>query len=191
VEDGALTTVEQEIKRATLEVFAVLVGCDVFSERPAATLGSEENCKLVSALRLSGSVRGTAHVQYTLPMATRITCRLLDAEPPLATDVVLDAMGEVANMIIGNVKSSLENQWGSIRMGTPRAGTLSDSASELPSMVVDFRWKEEPFSVSLAFQPVLEQCNVSNGIDRWDAPAERGKEGLLADGHCFGSPPAV
>jgi chemotaxis protein CheX len=159
VENGARTTVEQEIERATHEVFAAMAGCDVTSALPAERTGAEENFKLVSSLRLSGSVRGTAHVRYTLSMATGITCQLLEADPPLATDVILDAMGEVANMIIGTVKSSLENQWGSIRLGTPRAGMLSDSALELPSMAVDFRWKGEPFSVSLAFQPVMEQGN--------------------------------
>lgn len=113
------TTVEQEIVRCTLEVFTVLMGCDAVSEVRGCGYGREDKFGLVSSLRLSGSVQGAAHVRYTLPMATHITCRMLEEEPPIAPEAILDAMGELANMIVGSVKSSLEGQLGSIRIGTP------------------------------------------------------------------------
>jgi hypothetical protein len=75
---------------------------------------------------------------------------MLEEEPPIAREAILDAMGELANMIVGNIKSSLEGQLGFIRIGTPMAGLLADDSSDLPRMA-DFRWKEEPFSVSFAF----------------------------------------
>ncbi len=190
VEDGVLTTVEQEIERATLEVFTVQVGFDVVSELPGDKPRGREKYKLVSSLRLSGSVRGAAQVRYTLPMATCITCRLLEAEPPVATESIFDAMGEVANMIVGNVKSSLENQWGTIRIGIPIAGVLADPSLDLASMGVDFRWNDETFSVLLAFQPAMVQGHKDSGIDQWDADGAAKKEDLVVAGRCFGTTPA-
>jgi CheY-specific phosphatase CheX len=92
-------------------------------------------------------------------MATYLTCRMLEAEPPIAQEDILDAMGELANMIVGNVKSSLERQLGPIRMGTPKVGTPTDADSDLPLMAADFRWNGEPFSVSLAFHYAAEPCH--------------------------------
>ena len=151
------TTVEQEIVRCTLEVFTVLMGCDAVSEVRGCGYGREDKFGLVSSLRLSGSVQGAAHVRYTLPMATHITCRMLEEEPPIAPEAILDAMGELANMIVGSVKSSLEGQLGSIRIGTPITSFPPDASSDLPSMAADFRWNGEPFSVSFAFHPAMEQ----------------------------------
>ena len=155
-----LTTVEQAIERATHEVFAVLIGCDVVSELQGHTSGRAEALKLVSSLPLSGSVRGAAYFLYTLPMATRIACRLLEADPPVAREATVDAMCEVANIIVGNVKSSLEDQWGSIRIGTPRAGVFADPCTDLPSMAVDFQWIGEPFTVSFEFRATADVCNT-------------------------------
>jgi CheY-specific phosphatase CheX len=135
------------------------MGRDVVAESRSRGTGSEERFGLMSSLRLSGSIQGAAHVRYTLPMATYITCRMLEAEPPIAQDTIADAMGELANMIVGNVKSSLERQVGFIRIGTPIAGVPTDVSSDLPSVAADFRWKGEPFSVLFAFR--------SSPADEW------------------------
>ena len=158
-------TVAQEIERATREVFASMVGVEVVLEAPPYEPCHENRFNLVSSLKLSGSVHGTAHVRYTLPMATCITCRMLEVDPPLDSEAILDAVGEVANMIIGSVKSSLETRWGSIRIGTPTVDTVGGFAPDPVSRAVHFRWKREILSVSVAFQPALDQCEQSSGFD--------------------------
>lgn len=160
-----LTTVAQEIERATREVFASMVGVDVVPEALPYELCLENRFNLVSSLKLSGSIQGTAQVHYTLPMATCITCRMLEAEPPLDAKAILDAVGEVANMIIGSVKSSLETRWGSIRIGTPTVDTVAAFAPNPVSRAVHFRWKREILSVSVAFQPALDQFEQSSVFD--------------------------
>jgi len=153
------TSVEQEIVRSTLEVFAILLGCDVVLECRGEGAEDYNGHSMVSSLRLSGSVLGAAHVHYTVPMATHIACRMLEAEPPLAREAILDAMGELANMIVGSVKGSLERQLGPIRIGTPIAGMPADASSDVPFMAADFQWNGEPFSVSLAFHTAAELRN--------------------------------
>lgn len=150
------TTVVQEIEQATRQVFASMVGVDVVPDSSEPKVGYDGKVNLVSTLRLSGSVNGVARVRYTLPLATCITCRMLEVDPPLGAEAILDAVGEIANMIVGNLKSSLENRWGSIRIGTPMVGTAADTPVQSGSLAVHFRWKQEIFSVSVAFQPSLD-----------------------------------
>ena len=185
------TTVEQAIELATHEVFAVLIGCDAVSKLHGGAAGRAEALRLVSSLPLGGSVRGAAHLLYTLPMATRIACRLLEAEPPVAREATVDAMCEVANMIVGSVKSCLENQWGSIRIGTPRMGVLADLCTDLPPMTVDFHWNGEPFTVSFAFQATEDDCKHDSAIDRPDHEVAGQEGGPASSGRGFGTPYGV
>lgn len=145
-------TVAEAIERATLEVFALMVGVDIVPEIPPPASRKSSESSVVSSFRLSGAVCGTAEVHYTLPLATRVTCKMLQVDPPVAVNEVLDAAGEVANMIVGNVKNSLESRGGVIRIGTPTVSLAGDEGTVTHSMRVSFRCCDEVFTVSVAFQ---------------------------------------
>lgn len=144
-------SVAQAIERATLEVFALMVGVDIVPEAEFSQDYGQQESNVVSSFRLTGAVRGTAEVFYTLPLARRITCQMLQLTPPVDDADVLDAAGEVANMIVGNVKSSLESDWGAIRIGTPTVA-LEAHEAVASAMSVSFRCGEDIFTVSVAFK---------------------------------------
>lgn len=145
-------SVAQAIERATLEVFALMVGVEIVPETELQPKLRAPESNVVSCFKLSGAVRGTAEVFYTLALARRIAGRMLQLDPPLDDADVLDAAGEVANMIVGNVKSSMENLWGAIHIGIPTVALAPDGAFPSPTMCVRFRCCEDVFTVSVAFK---------------------------------------
>ena len=145
-------SVAQAIERATLEVFALMVGVEIVPEAELHPGYNAPESNVVSSFKLSGAVRGTAEVFYTLALARRITCQMLQIDPPLDDADVLDAAGEVANMIVGNVKNSMENLWGAIHIGTPTVGLAPEGAGASQTMCVSFRCCEDVFTVSVAFK---------------------------------------
>ena len=72
-----------------------------------ACFGSE--VQIASAVGFTGRVTGVIYLYTTVPFAGRITAGLLGLSGPDAQreDYVNDAMGEMANMVVGNVKSRL------------------------------------------------------------------------------------
>jgi CheY-specific phosphatase CheX len=147
------TTVAGEIERATLEVFASMIGVDVVRQVPSYQPLLPDQLSVVSCLSLSGRIRGTARFCCTLSMATCITCRMLEVDPPLDAAEIFDAAGEIANMIIGSAKSCLEAHWGAISLGTPSTDMTADHESGASSLHVHFRCGAEMLMVSVALHP--------------------------------------
>lgn len=145
-------SVAQAIERATLEVFALMVGVEIVPETELQPEFRAPGSNIVSSFNLRGAVCGTAEVFYTLDLARRITCQMLQIDPPLDDADVLDAAGEVANMIVGNVKNSMENVWGAIHIGTPIVGLAPEGTVASQTMCVSFRCCEDIFTVSVAFK---------------------------------------
>ncbi|HZD31849.1 MAG TPA: chemotaxis protein CheX [Candidatus Angelobacter sp.] len=145
-------TVAEAIEHATLEVFALMVGVEIVAEsqNPLAWPRLESN--IVSSFRLSGSITGTAQVYYTLPLAKRMTRQILQVDAPVGEMDVLDAAGEVANMIVGSVKNSLENRCGPIQIGTPAVEITAVRAPMPRALSLSFRCYGDVFTVSVAFQ---------------------------------------
>jgi len=142
-----------------LEVFALMVGVDLALVAQSTTAWPQHESTVVSSFELSGAISGTARVFYPLPLANRMTCRMLQVEPPVAEMDILDAAGEIANMIVGNVRNCLENPWGSIDIGTPTVEIFRDCVLKNHSMSVSFCSCGDIVTVSMAFR---------NGTAPWD-----------------------
>ena len=146
------TTVAQAIEQAALEVFALVVGVDIVAEPHGERARRTFESNIVSSFHLSGSISGRAHVCYTVPLAMRLTCRMLQIESPVEETDMLDAAGEVANMIVGNVKNLLETRWGPIQIGTP-AVEITGNTDDRPNVLsMSFRCFGDVFTVSVAFR---------------------------------------
>ena len=66
-----------------------------------------------------GPWAGTGAVSCEEKLACRLAGAMLMSEYTEVNDDVLDAMGEVANMIIGNIKTNLEDTLGPLALGVP------------------------------------------------------------------------
>ena len=74
---------------------------------------------------------------------------------------VLDAMGELTNMIIGNLKTHLEDNWGPISLSIPTVvhgrNFTARSSSREEWMVVPFDWSGGHFDIKVCLRLADEE----------------------------------
>lgn len=110
----------EAIRLATDEVFATMLNLtvtpgDVFVEKEEAVPSSG----VVSLIGLAGSWVGSGSLACSAGFAAKIASALLMADYDSINEDVLDAVAEVTNMIIGNVKTALEARLGAMGLSTP------------------------------------------------------------------------
>lgn len=157
-------TVAQAIEQAALEVFALVVGVDVVPEPHGNQAWRTFESNIVSSFHLSGSISGRPHVYYTVPLATQLTCRMLQIESPVEECDMRDAAGEVANMIVGSVKNLLETRCGPIQIGTPAVEIAGNTDERANALRMSFCCCGDVFTVSVAFQEDSPGGTVSSSF---------------------------
>ncbi len=152
----------QAIRTCTGEVFATMLGIEInagdtlaeSSEAIAPTSG------LVALVGLAGTWSGTGSVSCTGQFACQMASQLLMSQYDSLNEDVLDAMGEVANMIIGNVKTHLEEKIGPMGLSTPTViygrNFQTRSARVHKWTIVPFSSGEERLYVQLCLAPNRE-----------------------------------
>jgi len=122
--DAAQTISQDEladaIRGATNEVFTTMLNLsvtpgEVFVEKEEAVPSSG----VVSLIGLAGSWVGSGSMACSAGCAAKIASALLMSEYSAIDEDVLDAVAEVTNMIIGNVKTALESRLGAMGLSTP------------------------------------------------------------------------
>jgi chemotaxis protein CheX len=111
----------EAIRSATMEVFTTMLS---MTPEPGETLTEKSKAcapasGIVSLVGLAGTWSGTGSLACTGALACKLASSLLMAEYTSMDDDVLDAVGEISNMIIGNVKTILEEKIGSMGLSTP------------------------------------------------------------------------
>jgi chemotaxis protein CheX len=90
-------------------VFKDFVGTDLAEERPYFADTSEVTEWDISAvIGLTGEARGAVVISMKKDLAIKLTGMLTGAEHQAVDDDVIDAIGEIVNIIAGNVKKNLE-----------------------------------------------------------------------------------
>ena len=110
----------ERICAATDEVFSTMLSLairpgEAYVEKTAAP--STEG--VVALIGLAGDWCGTGSVSCSAALACRIASQMLMMDAQAVDGEVLDAVAEVANMIIGNVKTALEQDLGPLGMSIP------------------------------------------------------------------------
>lgn len=108
------------MKAATEAVLSTMMGMNaVASETMYDSPGPGPIGGVSAMVGIVGPWVGTGAVSCDEPLACLLAGRMLMAEYSEINDEVLDAMGEVANMIIGNIKTNLESTVGPLALGVP------------------------------------------------------------------------
>jgi len=156
----AITQAElaKAIRDATHEVFSTMltlevVAGEVFTEKQEAAPATG----VVSLIGLAGSWVGTGSLSCSAQSACWIASHLLMTEYDGITDDVLDAVAEVTNMIIGNVKTVLEESLGGMGLSTPTViyghNFQTRSARNQDWTVVPFTAEGERLCVQVCIAP--------------------------------------
>lgn len=113
--------IEQAISKASREVFETMLNLPLEVDRSVMrTLIEPETFHGVVALvGVAGSWTGTGHISCSPHFAQQVAGALLMTEYDTVNDDVLDAVAEVANMIVGNVKTIFEEKLGPLGLTVP------------------------------------------------------------------------
>lgn len=108
------------IGTTTENVFATMLGLEVQAGPvDAQSKLTQEDGKVVCLVSFTGQWNGSGSISCSALLACTISGKLLMSEYEAVNDEVLDAMGEMANMIIGNFKDEAAAALGALSLGTP------------------------------------------------------------------------
>jgi chemotaxis protein CheX len=134
--------VRDKIAEITKGVFTTMVMMDVVDEAPLAEPIISFHETLTSMVGLAGSHSGILAVHCPKDLALRITSNMLGMEVTEIDDDVNDALGEIANMIGGDVKHIFSPKGADVNLSIPTVIYGSDyvleSMSSAESLVMPF-----------------------------------------------------
>jgi len=112
---------------------------------------------VVSLIGIAGTWAGTGSITCSPALACRICSQLLMTESSAVDEDVLDAVAELTNMVVGNVKTDLESHLGPLGLSIPTVvfgrNFRTKSAGHAEWIVVKFLWEDEPLVVKLCLAP--------------------------------------
>ena len=102
------------------EVFETMIFMDV-EKAPSENCGEENDWALLGSITFKGGLQGCLAVCFDAPCSNAIAMNMLgiDSVGELNEDDVCDAIGEVANMVMGSAKSRLIETTGNIEVSIP------------------------------------------------------------------------
>jgi chemotaxis protein CheX len=106
---------------------------------------------------IAGPWMGTGIITCDARFACRLCELLLTTEAPAVNEEVLDAAGEIANMVIGNFKTAAEAVVGSLGLSVPTViygrNFTSKSLGNSEWFVLPFECGDDSFEVRICFAP--------------------------------------
>ncbi len=139
---------QDEVQAIAQEVFAAMVDGDPESLVPWPDAGTGPDA-MVAWVDVHGPWLGRASLETTTPAAHELARALLAMEPDetVPDDDLVDALGELANVVGGNVKALLPEHG---TLGLPVvADRLPDAASTAAVQRVPLAWRGHPFVVTV------------------------------------------
>ena len=146
------------LRQATVNVFSTMLGTQLDEGEASLENGTPEaNDGVVSFIGLAGSWAGTGSVTCSPTLACRICSQMLLCESTAVNEEVLDAVAELTNMIIGSVKTELEQQLGPLGLSIPTVvfgrNFRTKSAGTSEWIVLKFHWEGEVLLAKLCLAP--------------------------------------
>ncbi len=154
--DAAAVPDAETLQMIVGDVFTGLLG-DV--EPPLPDDAASTDLPVLASVSVSGGWNGRVVVECSAPLARLVTSQLLlTTEDQLLDEDVRDVVGELANVIGGNVKSVMP---GPSTLSLPLSslsGSLVDAEFPAPAgggvaAAVQLAWRQEPLRVSVFTEP--------------------------------------
>lgn len=151
-------TIVDCINHACTQVFSTMMGVEI--EGGAASLDSstpDANDGVVSLIGLAGSWTGMGSISCSAALACRICSQLLMTEVQAVNEEVLDAVAELTNIIIGSVKTDLEQHLGALGLSIPTVvygrNFRTRAVGTTQWTTLRFEWDGEPLLVRMSLAP--------------------------------------
>ncbi len=96
------------VKKATLELFSTMMGIDLSDGGIVENRNDMESVIIITGhIGLAGDYKGNISIHFTKGMALKSISAMLGMEFDELTDDTKDAIGEIANIVTGGVKTEL------------------------------------------------------------------------------------
>jgi chemotaxis protein CheX len=147
-----------KIRTATDDVFSTMLGIPVTpGEAFSAQHEADSFDGVVALAGLTGTWVGSARIACSAELACKLAGAMLASDYPAVNEDVLDAVSELTNMIVGNVKSSLEDELGPMGLGIPTViygrNYRARSCGISEWVVVPFDCEAERLEIKMALMP--------------------------------------
>jgi chemotaxis protein CheX len=154
--------VVRAIRAATEEVFGTMLGAVIEPDESAET---EPEGGMMALVGLTGNWSGAGTFGCSPALGNRAAAAMFMSEPAAdltaINDEVLDAVAEVTNMVVGNIKNTLEQQLGPMAISIPSViyGRNFHFRSLTGKVIASarFRWDNEPMEVKVILAPNSDQ----------------------------------
>jgi chemotaxis protein CheX len=157
------------VRASTAEVFSTMLGMEIEAgethleqSAPAVSDG------VLSLIGLAGPWTGAGTISCSAAFACRICTQLLMTEAKSVDEDVLDAVGEVTNMIIGNFKTLVEEHLGPLGLSIPTVifgrNFTSRSIGHSDWIVTPFMCGGEKMEVRVCLSPAKQLGNVPHAM---------------------------
>jgi chemotaxis protein CheX len=139
---------------AAREVFETMIFMDVETNNEA--FPHIDGQALLGSITFKGKLEGCLAVCVSQSCAERIAKNMLgmDPEEPLPIDETCDAIGEVANMVMGSIKTRIQNIYTNIEVSIPSVITgreLKNNLGDKAVKTIVCAWLDEQDAVEFSF----------------------------------------
>jgi len=155
----------KSIAESAVQVFSTMLGVEIVCGEATVKKGMPEASEgVVSFIGIAGAWAGTGSVSCSPALACRICAQMLMCEATAVNEEVLDTVAELTNMIIGSVKTELEQQLGPLGLSIPTVvygrNFKTKSAGSSEWIVVNLQWDDETLVVRLCLEPKQQAAHV-------------------------------
>jgi len=148
--------------KAITNTFSTMLAVDL--KRGELALGDprQRQFPVSGLIGLSGKASGMVVVNLSSEVALKAASQLLMEEIDEVNDDVVDAVGELANMIAGQAKTDLEQYELSVGLPSVIVGTDHEIRfpSSTPPLAIPFKSDFGPLRLEVGFEPVAEPVAV-------------------------------
>lgn len=155
----------ESLRQSVLNVFSTMLGVEIGpGEESIEHSVPDANDGVVSFIGLAGTWAGTGSVSCSPGLACRICNQMLMTEAAAVNEEVLDAVAELTNMVIGNVKTDLEQHTGPLGLSIPTVvfgrNFKTKSAGTSDWLVLRFPWDGDTLLVKMCLAPHDKSAHI-------------------------------
>jgi chemotaxis protein CheX len=157
------------VRSAAGEVFSTMLGMEIeAAPEHEDTAAPQISDGVMAFVGMAGSWTGTGVISCSASFACRICAHLLMTEADSVNEEVLDAVGEVTNMIVGNFKTRAEEHLGALGLSIPTViygrNFTSRSIGHTNWIVLPFQCGGELLEVRICMAPAKEPAAPRAGF---------------------------
>lgn len=146
----------QNLSEVTQEVFLSMLSLEVAPGDPQYNFSNTHAHTVSGMVGMTGLYKGALAIHASIEVAKKITSQMLFMDVDEVDEDVMDAMGEMANMLAGNIKAMLSDNGKDIELSIPSAVSGEQYAFDIKSagehVIVPFTTEIGSFSVQLNFE---------------------------------------